>query len=730
MEKNTGELELYYDCPADIWEETLPIGNGKLGGMIWGGIQKEMIGLNEESLISGYKREKNNPQAFESLAEVRQLIFDGKNAQAERLIQETMLGEYNESYMPLGNLYLAYGNISQAEAVNYERRLSLDEAVATVDFDVEQIHFHREMFASYPRKAIVMKLTAGQPVMELEVWLDSELKCTFAGDKNSLKFAGKCPEHLDPSYVRKGEEGLIWGYRGRRFTGKVTVSECDGEFRIENGKIIIKNASCIVLTVEAVWPASLEESSKSGSYEVWKQEHIRDYRSIYQEVELYLGPQKPEPTDVRLRNLRDGGEDNGLFGLYFQYGRYLMIASSREGSLPANLQGIWSWKFQAPWSCNWTTNINAEMNYWPALSCGLEKCLEPYFTFVKKLAEEGKETARINYHCRGTTHHHNADGWYATNPVGIAYGEESGRDGSVTWSMWPMGIAWLCQEFYYYYEYTRDLDFLRKETYPVLREAALFLVDWLVPYQGKYVTCPSTSPENKFFDEEGKPCSVTMASAMDLELTQEVFEHYLFACRILGIEEDLINEVEERLRNLHPVQIGSYGQILEWFKEYEEVEPGHRHLSHLYGLYPSELWAGKAEMVKAARVSLDHRLQNGGGYTGWSCAWIINLMAVLEEGEGAWKYLHTLLTRSTYPNLWDAHEPFQIDGNFGGIAGIANMLVQDRGGEVKLLPALPRQFSEGYVKGLRIKNQKKINLTWKEGKVVTSEVVDLSLDKK
>lgn len=402
-----------------------------------------------------------------------------------------------------------------------------------------------------------------------------------------------------------------------------------------------------------------------------------------------------------------------------------MIASSRAGSLPANLQGIWSWKFQAPWSCNWTTNINLEMNYWPALSCGLEECLEPYFTFVKNLGEKGKKTADIHYHCRGTVHHHNADGWYATNPVGIAYGEEAGRGGSVCWSMWPMGMAWLVQEFYDYYEYCKDNEFLEKEAYLIFREVALFLVDWLVLYEGKYVTCPSTSPENKFYDKEGRRCTVTMASAVDLELTREVFQRYRAICKVLGISEPLMEEVEERLQKLWPIRIGSYGQVLEWFHEYEEVEPGHRHLSHLYGMYPSELWAGEDRMEEAVRVSLQHRLKNGGGYTGWSCAWIINLMAVLGDREGVWEYLHTILTRSAYPNLWDAHEPFQIDGNFGGITGIANMLVQDRGGNLKFLPALPKQFSEGYVRGLRIKGNKEVSLCWKNGEVTESNISDI-----
>ena len=469
--KEKGQMDLYYDHPASIWEETLPIGNGKLGGMIWGGVQEELIGLNEESLWSGYEREKNNPHAFDSLSEVRELVFQGKCYEAECLIRETMLGEYNESYMPLGNLHLAYHNLSSENVQHYERRLHLTEAIVTEDFDVEAVHYHREMFASYPGKAIVITLTAGEPVLDLEIYLESMLKCVVMNENDRLAFTGRCPEHVDPSYVRTDESAVIWGYRGKSFTGSISVAKNNGKTLVENQKIIIKDASEVILVVEAVTPAALK-----GSYRQWKMDHIKDYQSIYRKVELYLGPEKKEPTDIRLQNLKNGGEDNSLFALYFQYGRYLMIASSRKGSLPANLQGIWSWEMQAPWSSNWTTNINMQMNYWPALSCGLEECLEPYFAYVENLARNGKKTASIHYHCRGTVHHHNADGWYATNPVGIPYGAESGQEGSVVWSMWPMGMAWLTQEFYRYYEYTGDLEFLEKQAYPLIRETALFLV--------------------------------------------------------------------------------------------------------------------------------------------------------------------------------------------------------------------------------------------------------------
>ncbi|RHP32348.1 glycoside hydrolase family 95 protein [Lachnotalea sp. AF33-28] len=714
------KLELYYDKPALRWEETLPVGNGSLGAMIWGGVREELLGLNEESLWSGYERDKNNPGASHSLNAVRELVFAGRCAEAEKLIQDTMLGEFNESYMPLGNLHIAYRNLKESDQVGrYRRSLDIEKAMAAVSFEADGVGYRREIFATYPGQAVIICLESDRPLMELEIFLESQLKCCIREMEDALIFSGRCPEHVDPSYVRKGEEAVIWGYRGRRFSGGIRVLSCDGTVLCQEGTLRVAGASELVLCLEAVRPSSIE-----GSYDRIKEEHVLDYGRIFDTVELYLGEQKDLPTDRRLEQLKEGEEDNGLFALYFQYGRYLMAASSRKGSLPANLQGIWSWKFQAPWSCNWTTNINLEMNYWPALSCGLKECMEPYFSFVEELAKRGRQTAAVNYHCRGTAHHHNADGWYSTNPVGIPFGAEDGKEGCAAYAMWPMGMAWLSQEFYRYYEYTKDRKFLENRAYPLLRDTALFLVDWLVEYEGYYVTCPSTSPENKYYDKDKNRCSITAASAMDMELTKEVFEHYLSVCAKLGVNDDLTDTVQERLARLWPVRIGSRGQILEWLEEYPEVEPGHRHLSHLYGMFPAELWEGDQKMTEACRISLNDRLENGGGYTGWSCAWIINMFAALKDGENAWKYLYILLTRSTYPNLWDAHEPFQIDGNFGGTTGIANMLATDRGGHVDILPALPRQFASGYVRGLCLKGNKTVDIRWEDGSAVSVEFHD------
>ena len=717
------EMMLWYEKSAERWEESLPIGNGSLGAMILGGAEEEILGLNEESVWSGYYKDKNNAKAADCLEEVRSLVFSGKNKEAERLIQNNMLGEYNESYLPLGNLKLkfAYGNGKEGKAEGYRRQLDLENAVAQVSYTCNEVHYQREYFASYPAKAIFVLLTADKPVMDFTISFISQLCLAVSAEDGALQVTGRCPEHVDPSYLPEREGSVVQGTKGMQVNAEFRVVSCDGQVREEGEMLHVSGASRCLLMLSAMRQPVLPDNM---DYEALKAAHIQDYRSIYDKVELYLGEQKDLPTEERLELLKKGEEDNGLYGLFFQYGRYLLIASSREGSLPANLQGIWSWELRAPWSSNWTININTQMNYWHALSCNLEECLEPYIRFVERVSEEGKKTAAVNYHCRGSVAHHNVDYWGNTSPVGVPQGEKAGEDGCVNWAFWPMGGAWLTQEIFRAYEYSGDEEYLKNTAAPIIREAALFLNDWLVEYQGEWVTCPSTSPENQFRLPDGQITGLTYASAMDMAIVKEVFTHYCRICEILGTQDALYREICEKMPRLAPFRTGSFGQLLEWHEEYEEPEPGHRHASHLYGLFPAEVFAGDAKLTEACRVSLMHRLENGGGHTGWSCAWIINLFAVLKDGEKAYEYLRTLLTRSTYPNLWDAHPPFQIDGNFGGTAGIANMLVQDRGGSVTLLPALPAQFKEGYVKGLCIKGRKCVDISWKDGKETGHRIYD------
>lgn len=730
------EMKLLYKRPAECWEESLPIGNGSLGAMVTGKTGKEVLGLNEESLWSGYYKDKNNQEAFESLEKVRELIFAGRNKEAERLVEKKMLGEYNESYLPLGNLELRFEEDGQPVR-DYSRCLDIERAVASVSYVQGNVRFEREYFASYPARAILVKLCADRPALEAEMTFVSQLECETQARPEGLFIRGKCPEHVDPSYIPDRENAVIQGTRGMEFKAQVRILGCDGKVTQAGSGIRISGASECVLLISAVrepvfpdgeekW--KLEDGSCDSAialYDKLKKEHIADYRRLYERVELYLGDQPDIPTQERLENLRRGERDNGLYSLYFQYGRYLLIASSRPGSLPANLQGIWNWEMRAPWSSNWTVNINTQMNYWPALSCRLPECVEPYSDMMKKVCAEGKKTAAVNYHCRGFVAHHNLDYWGNTNPVGLLPGVKEGDCGSAAWAFWPMGGAWLAQELYRVWEYGRDRAYLEETAFPVIREAALFLNDWLVEHDGVWMTCPSNSPENNFYLPDGAACCFTCASTMDMTIVREVFREYEALCAELGREDELLADIREKSRRLAPFCTGSFGQLLEWHEEYGEPEPGHRHVSHLYGLFPSELFSGDDRLTQACRVSLEHRLKNGGGHTGWSCAWIINLFAVLKDGEKAFEYLRTLLCRSSYPNLWDAHPPFQIDGNFGGTAGIANMLVQDRGGEVSILPALPSQFRDGWVKGLAVKGRKAVDIEWKDGKEVSHRIYDI-----